>query len=100
MENKRVYVVMRDWYDFEDDECNGYEVEEIYNNFYSAKQKAISLVIDEIESEMEIDKQFEIEKPTLEDLLNNLDEYNAIYLKQKYGDGQCCIRIVEREVNR
>lgn len=100
MENKKVYVVMRDWYDFEDSECNGYEVEEIYNNFYSAMQKCINLVVDELNAEMEIEKQYEIDKPTLEDLLSFLEKHKSIYLKQKYGNGQCCIRIVEKEVKQ
>lgn len=96
----KVYIVMRYWYNFEDDECNGYELEEIYNNFYSAKQKAINLVIDELDMEMKLDKQFGKESFTLEDLLHNLDEYKAIYLKQKYGYGETRIEIVEREVIR
>ena len=102
MENKKVYVVMRYWYDFEDDECNGCELEEIYDNFYSAKQKAISLVIDEIDKFSEVDEQFGKNKPTLEDLLDNLDKYldkyKVIYLKTKYSWGKTKIEIIEREV--
>ena len=100
MGNKKVYVVCSYWYDFEDYDCNCYNVEAIYNNFYSAKQKAISLVVDEIDSEMKVDKQFGNDEPTLEDLLHNLDEYGMIFLKQKYGSGQTRIEILERVVNR
>ena len=96
--NNKVYVLMISWYDFEDVACNYAQVEDVYNNFYDAKKGAIDLVIDEFDVEMKIDNQYGNENPTLEDLINYLDRFNHIYLKQIYGYGKTCISIIEKEV--
>lgn len=98
MNNKEVYVVSRLWYDFEDDDCNSHQIDYLCNSFYTAKKKVLSLIIDELESDMEFDEQFGEINFTLENILERLDKFNFINLKQKYGNGKTQICIDKRKV--
>ena len=96
--NGKCYIVVREWTDFEDDDSNYTEIESVFSNFFEAKKKVIDLIVEEIDSDMIYDTQFGTTDFDLRNILKNINEYRAFYLKQQYGLGKTCIRIVEKVV--
>lgn len=87
---KEVYVVGIRWYDFEDEDCNCSETLAVFDNFYTAKQLVLTKILDEFEVEMELEGDC---NDKLDKILEYIDKFHAIYLKQKMGYGKTCIYI-------
>ena len=94
--NNKVYLVVRQWKDFEDYDCNGMQIEGVYKTKTGAIGKVTSTIYEELQCEMEFD---ELERSlTFKKKKEKMLKDNSLTLKQENGNGVTTIYIVEKEV--
>ena len=96
MSNK-VYLVVIEWRGFEDYDCNGINIEVACDSFYMAISKCLNAVYDELKNNMEF---LESKEYTITELIEHLENYNNIKLRQKIGNGTSTISIIEKEITK
>ena len=99
----KVYAVLVEWQDFEDEDCNYSEVLGIYKNKKLAIEKIYSQCKNEIDSEMECDiadnilfNNFNIGIESINELLK---KFGYVSFKQQVGNGKTRVILEEKELN-
>lgn len=99
----KVYAVLVEWQDFEDEDCNYSEVLGIYKNKKLAIEKIYSQCKSEIECEMECDIADNILFGNLDIGIESVNEllkkFGYVSFKQQVGNGKTRVILEEKELN-
>ena len=99
--NNKVYLVVRQWKDFEDYDCNGTQVDCVCDSKCSVINKCLNSIYEELQCNMEFLEQkdgISYNSLTFKEVIDELAKNKVISLKQKEGNGVTTIYIVEKEV--
>lgn len=94
--NNKVYLVVRQWKDFEDYDCNGMQIEGVYDNRSSAINGCLNAIYEELNCDMDFLEREN--KLTFKEVVDKVAKNEVLSLKQKEGNGITTIYILEREV--